>query len=121
MKIQTDEQLSNLHKYTFGKSKALGYSVADAVIKHFEDLFHTDEKFGQLDYSGALSSIMKSASIIFLKLIEFAHHVATHFPDAETNFPELLEECISGLRVLADVKEPDKKEYIGGIKKVGIN
>jgi hypothetical protein len=122
MKVKSDEQLSILHKYTFGKSACIGEMVAKSVIDHYKILFQEDEKFQQLDYSGAISAVLKGANILFVRLLQFAYQVGTVFPDVETNPMELFEEAIEGLRAITAFKEPNKKEYgVSDIKKIKIN
>lgn len=120
MKVKTDEELSALHKATFGVAKLIGEESSNLLIKMFEDLFNRDEGFRQLDYSGAISTILKANNIIFVRLLQFAYHVGKCFPDVETNPMELFEEAIEGLRVITKFGEPNKEEYEGGIKKVRV-
>jgi hypothetical protein len=120
MKIKKDENLSITHKYTFGIAKKIGDKASQDIIDYLIKLFKTDEVFGHLEFSGALSTILKVNSVIFFHLTEFAHFIGTHFPDCENNRDELFEEAIEGIREIAKLEKPNKKEYINGIKKVEV-
>ena len=118
MTIKHDDELSQINKYCFEKAGILGEDLSKFVINYFQDSFNKDENFHNLDFSGAISTIMKTGNIIFISLFQFAHHVARHFPDSEINAAELFEEVIEGLRELTSFKQPNSKEYVNGIKKV---
>ena len=120
MKTIKDEDLSLIHKHTFKIAAQLGEQFSQSIVDIFTDFFNKDEKFGELTYSGALSTILKTNNIIFFRLIEFSYHVGKHFPDCENNLQELFESAIDGLRFLSNFSEPNKKEYINGIKKIEV-
>ncbi len=120
MKFLKDEDLSAIHDYAFGIAKGLGEQLSQNICDTFVKLFNKDQKFHELTYSGALSTILKANNIIFLNLIMFSHHIGKHFPDSENNMQEIFEEAIAGLRLLSKFAEPNKKEYINGIKKIEV-
>ena len=121
MRFIKDQDLSEIHKYTFSVSAQLGEKFSQNITDIFTKLFNEDETFGELTYSGALSTILKANNIIFFRLIEYAHFIGKHFPDSENNLQELFEECIAGLRILTSFSEPNKKEHSNGIKKIEVS
>lgn len=120
LKVKTDDELSVLHKHTFGVAAMLGEKAGETMIQIFTKWFVEDEMFGHLDYSGAMSTILKANTIAFVRVLQFADRVGLAIPDCEHNGQELFEEAIEGLRYLTKFKEPNKKEYINGIKKVKV-
>ena len=118
MKIKLDEELSVLHKYTFGIAKEIGETMGQNMINLFLEKLNDDDKFGELDYSGAISTILKANNIAFIRVFQFICYIGSKFPDIEHNSHELFEEAIKGLRFITRYKEPDEKEYTGGIKKI---
>lgn len=120
MKVKTDDQLSVVHKHTFGVAGVLGENAGKYIIDVLTKLFIEDKVFQQLDYSGALSTILKANNIAFIRVLQFADRIGRAIPDCEHNSQELFEEALKGLRYLTKFKEPDENEYVGGIKKVKV-
>lgn len=120
MKIKTNDELSLLHKYTFGIANDIGEGMGKVMIDLFKEKFEKDKKFHDLDYSGALSTILKANTTAFIRVLQFADFIGRQFPDVEHSSQEIFEEVLKGLRVLTSFKEPNEKEYINNIKKVTI-
>lgn len=121
MKVVRDEDLSVLHSYTQPIAKKMAKRYADKIIKDIVELLNNDEKFGDLNYCGAMTFISTVNNGIFMNLFNFACYVGKKFPDVEHCSQDLFEEMVQGFRILTNYKEPDRKEYaIGGIKKVNV-
>ena len=120
MKQVHDDDLSHLHKYTQAIAKQLAKNYADQVIKEAGIRFSKDDKFGDLNYTGAMIFINTIGSHIFLRIFDYSCYIGKQFPDTEHCSREIFEELLQGLRILGNYPEESKIEYPGGIKKVSI-
>lgn len=117
MKIIKDEDLPPQIKEAYLRANKIGDSISKQLNEFIINQFNNDDEIKNFNYCQIISYPLKIVSRIFLNGVIFAHDIAKHFPDAETNLMELFEEAHAGLRVLSGFKEKPK-EYINGIKRI---
>ncbi len=118
MKIKADDELSPLLKYTQGLAKKIAKDHCEEIKELIVKLIKKDEKFNELNYSGLMTFINTIGQHIFCYLFTYSNYLGKQFPDVSHSSRNNFEEIISGFRLLLEMPEIDKKEYLPDIKKI---
>ena len=121
MKVVQDEDLSVLHKETQQIAKEISRFSTEEIIHRIEELFKENKYIRSLDYSGIVTFINTIGTHFFCHLFKYSSFIGRQFPDASHCERELFEEVHAGLRILLNMPEINKNEYVGGIKKIHLN
>ena len=119
MKIIKDEDLPVNCRFAMKDAVDIFNKYKQMIMEEISNKMNNDERFGNLNYSQAISYVLKIFSLLLLDGINFANFVGNHFPDSENNIQELFHETIDGLYVLSGFKKIDKEQYNSDIKKIG--
>lgn len=118
MKVIMDDVLPLRLKPVMEQASKIAEQMHDMIAVQVVNSFNEDKNFRDLNYSEAISYVIKIHSILFLSGINMAYKIGKHFPDAEPNAIEILDDAIKGLRILSGTKETQRTYNINDIKRI---